>query len=237
MNTYASNTRMMTAAQAQPNIRAAFIRRTYAHLAGAILLFVGLEALLLNSPFAEAFMRMIAGAPHGWLIVLGAFVLTGWIARGMAHNASTVGMQYLGLGFYVVAEAIIFVPILFIARHYTSPEVLPNAAALTLALFLGLTIVAFTSGTDFSFLRGVIVLGGFLAMGLILCSIIFGFSLGLYFSGAMVGLASAAILYDTSKIIRYYRTDQHVGAALELFASVALLFWYILRIMMKLNRR
>ena len=33
------------------------------------------------------------------------------------------------------------------------------------------------------------------------------------------------------------RTDQHVGAALELFASVALLFWYVLRLLMSLNRR
>lgn len=236
-NAYASTARTMSVAQARPDARAAFIRKTYMHLAGAILLFAGLEAVLLNSPFAPAFVRLIAGAPYGWLMVLGAFVVTGWMARGMAHGATSPGMQYLGLGAYVVAQAIIFVPILYIATHYTSPEVIPTAAGLTLALFLGLTFVAFTSGQDFSFLRGILCMGGFIALGLIGCSILFGFSLGLYFSAAMVGLASASILYDTSNIIRYYRTNQHVGAALELFASVALLFWYILRILMKLNRR
>ena len=66
---------------------------------------------------------------------------------------------------------------------------------------------------------------------------LFGFGLGLLFSIAMVGLASAAILYDTSKILHHYSTDQHVAASLELFASVALLFWYVLRILMRLSRR
>jgi FtsH-binding integral membrane protein len=46
----------------------------------------------------------------------------------------------------------------------------------------------------------------------------------------MVAFAGAAILYDTSNILHRYRTDQHVAASLSLFASVALLFWYILSI-------
>jgi FtsH-binding integral membrane protein len=46
----------------------------------------------------------------------------------------------------------------------------------------------------------------------------------------MVAFAGGAILYDTSNILHRYNTNQHVAAALSLFASVALLFWYILRI-------
>jgi FtsH-binding integral membrane protein len=61
-------------------------------------------------------------------------------------------------------------------------------------------------------------------------SILIGFNLGLIFSGAMVVFAAGAILYQTSNVARYYRTDQYVAAALALFASVALLFWYVLRI-------
>ena len=65
---------------------------------------------------------------------------------------------------------------------------------------------------------------------------LFGLSLGLWFSFAMVGLAAAYIIYDTSNVLHNYRTDQHVGAALELFASVALMFYYILRIFMSERR-
>ena len=220
-------------ASAESGERTAFIRRTYLHLAGAVAGFVTLEAFLLQSPFAESFMRLIGTSRYGWMMVLGAFMLTGWMARGLAHSVDNVAAQYIGFGLYVIAEAIIFVPILYIAVFHCSKSVLPNAAIMTGLLFAGLTAVAFTTGRDFSFLRGIITMGGFIALGLIICSMVFGFSLGLIFSGLMVGLASAAILYDTSKIIRNYRTDQHVAAALELFASVALLFWYILRIFMR----
>ena len=49
-------------------------------------------------------------------------------------------------------------------------------------------------------------------MGLIVASLLFGFQLGVIFAVVMVGFASAAILYYTSQVLRYYRTDQHVAA-------------------------
>lgn len=231
------NIAILTVAQAQPDTRAAFIRRTYAHLAGAVAVFIGLEAILLRSALAPAMINFISANRYGWLMILGAFILVGWLGRSMASKARSVPMQYFGLGFYVVAEAIIFVPILYIATVYSSPSVLPNAAILTGLMFAGLTLVAFTTRTDFSFLKGALMIGGCVALGLIVCATIFGFNLGLVFSVAMVGLASAAILYDTSKIIHHYSPDQYVAASLELFASVALLFWYVLRIVMSLSRR
>ena len=232
MNQYAQQ---LSAAQSQPSERAAFIRRTYAHLAGAILAFVGLEAYLLGTPIAEMMNNFISGKQYGWIMILGAFILCGWLARGLASRGASQTMQYVGLTLYVIANAVIFVPMLYVAVSYSSPEVLPTAGILTLLLFIGLTAIVFTTKKDFSFLRGILMIGGMVALGLIVCGAIFGFNLGLVFSGAMVLLASGAILYDTSKVLHHYSTDQHVGAALELFASVALLFWYVLRIVM--NRR
>jgi len=227
----------LPAAQAQADTRAAFIRRTYLHLAGAVGTFVIIEMLLLRTALPELMLRFIQGSGYGWLMILGAFILAGWMARSLAASAASVQMQYLGLGLYVFAEAVIFVPILYLAAFYSSPEVLPNAALLTALLFAGLTAVAFTTRTDFSFLRGILTIGGFVGLGAIVGGVIFGFGLGLLFSVFMVGLASAAILYDTSKILHHYSPDQHVAASLALFASVALLFWYVLRIMMRLSRR
>ena len=60
--------------------------------------------------------------------------------------------------------------------------------------------------------------------------VLFGFQLGTWFSVAMVGLAGGAILYDTSNILRRFPQDRYVAAALQLFSSVALMFWYVLRI-------
>jgi uncharacterized protein len=135
------------------------------------------------------------------------------------------------------SEAIIFAPLLYIAAFFSDPSVLPTAAILTLLLFGGLTAIALTTKQDFTFLGGILKIGGFIVLGLILCSILFGFTLGLFFSVAMVVFASAAILYDTSKVMHHFSTDQYVAASLELFASVALLFWYVLRIVMALSSR
>ncbi len=224
-------------AQADADARAAFIRRTYLHLAGAIGAFVIIEMLLLRSALPRIMLTFIQSNAYGWLMILGAFILAGWLARGLAASTASVQVQYLGLGLYVFAEAVIFVPLLCIAVFYSSPEVLPNAAIVTALLFAGLTAVAFTTRTDFSFLRGILTIGGFVALGAIVGGVVFGFGLGLLFSVAMVGLAGAAILYDTSKILQSYPVDRHVAASLELFASVALMFWYVLRIFMRLSRR
>ena len=72
-------------------------------------------------------------------------------------------------------------------------------------------------------------------MGFIVCSLIFGFSLGLVFSSVMVLFAGGSVLYTTSNIIHHYNPNQHVAASLSLFASVALLFFYILSTLMRLG--
>ncbi len=225
------------ASQASPQDRQQFIQKTYLHLAGAIALFIGLEVILFTTPAANAIASLIFSLPFSWLAVLGGFMLLGWLARQMAARTGSIQTQYLGLGLYVFGEAIIFVPLLFIAVNYTSPEVLPSAAILTGLLFAGLTTVAFTTKTDFSFLGSILTIGGFIALGMIICSAIFGFKLGIFFSFIMIIFASAAILYDTSNVIHHFTTDQYVSASLELFASVALLFWYVLQILIQLTGR
>jgi FtsH-binding integral membrane protein len=233
MNQYAQN---LTVAQAEPSERAQFIRRTYAHLAGAILAFVALTAYMVNSPIADMMMNIMRSR-FGWLMILGGFMIVGRMATGLATSTASSSMQYLGLTLYVIIEAVIFTPILYIAAFYSTPEVLPTAGILTLGIFGGLTLIVFTTKKDFSFLRGILMIGSMVALGLIVCAVIFGFNLGLIFSFAMVLLASIAILYDTSRIMKHYNTDQHVAASLQLFASVALLFWYILQIVMSFSRR
>jgi FtsH-binding integral membrane protein len=234
---YAHSSLFDPVADAAASVRAAFIRRTYLHLAGAVALFVVIEAMLLQTPLAEAMMRIIAGNRYGWLMILGGFMVASWLARSLAANMRSLPAQYAGLAFYVLAQAVLFVPLLYIAVHFSSPDVLPTAAILTGVLFVALTGVVFVTRSDFSFLRTTLMVGGLVALGAIAAGAIFGFTLGLWFSVAMVGLASAAILYDTSNILHHYSADQHVPAALELFASVALLFWYILQLMMRMSSR
>ena len=224
------------AANARPEARAQFIRRTYAHLAFAVLGFLALEYVLLSLPGIGNLAELMTGG-FNWLIVLGLFMVVSFVADRMARSSVSREVQYAGLALYVVAQAVIFVPLLFVAVYLVNdPTLIPTAAVITGTLFAGLTAVAFFTRADFSFLRGILLIGGFVALGLIAASVIFGFTLGLIFSVAMVGFAAAAILYYTSNIIHYYRTDQYVAASVTLFASVALLFWYVLQILISLRR-
>jgi hypothetical protein len=228
---------MLTVAQSRPSERAKFIQQTYLHLAGAVGAFIAVEFILFQTGMAGVLFNLMAANRFTWLAFLGGFALLGWLSTQLATRADAPGTQYAGLGLYVVAEAVIFAPLLFLAAYYSDPSVIPTAGILTLLMFAGLTTVAFTTRKDFTFLGGALKIIGFVALGLILCSAIFGFSLGLLFSVLMVGFASAAILYSTSKIMHHYSSDQYVAAALELFAAVALLFWYVLRIVMALSSR
>ena len=224
-----------TAAQALPEARAQFIRRTYAHLAFAVLGLLALEYVLLSLPGIQNVVALMTNG-FNWLLVLGLFFVVSLIADRVARSETSLGVQYVGLALYTVAEAIIFLPLLFAAAYLVNdPTLIPTAAIITGLLFVGLSVVAFTTRTDFSFLRGILVIGGFVALGLIVASIAFGFTLGLVFSVVMVGFASVAILYYTSNIIHYYRTDQYVAASITLFSSVALLFWYVLQILISLR--
>ena len=210
--------------------RGEFYKKTYQHVAIAILAFMVLETLLLKLVPSEVIMWMLSGR-FIWLFIIGLFWLGTTMSNKLAFSPSRQ-KQYLGLGFYVVLEAIIFLPMIVIAAAYSGGEMITQAAVITLFMFSGLTAVVFFTKTDFSFLRTAIIVGGFVSLGAIVGGAIFGFNLGLWFSVGMVVLASASILYQTDQIKNQFGTEQYVGASLQLFASVMLLFWYVLRIFM-----
>ena len=222
----------VSVAEADASDRSLFIRRTYFHLAGALLAFGCLEAYLLHMPGVEGMVSTMIGGRAGWLVTLLAFMGASWIADRLARSEASQGLQYVGLGLYVVAEAVIFVPLLYIAMRYSSSDVIPMAGIMTGLLFAGLTSTAFITRKDFSFLSGILAIGSCVALGVIVCSMLFSFNLGLIFSAVMVAFAGGSILYTTSNIIHHYRTDQHVAASLALFSGVMLMLWYVVRILM-----
>lgn len=236
-----------TVADAAPSDRATFIRKTYTHLAAAIYTLVALEWLYftiipeqtLNTAMEWMLTHQLAMLGH-----FGAFLVVSWLANKWAHSETSIELQYAGLGLYVLAESLFLLPLLWLAQFYSlqfagsSVGVLPVAVGLTLVMFGGLSAIAWFSKADFSFLRTGLMIVGFGAFALICISFVIpSFHLGIWFSAGMIIFASLYILYDTSNIIHHYRPTQHVAASLALFASVVLLFWYILRLLIALSSR
>jgi len=124
-----------TVAQADVQTRATFIRKVYAHLAGAILVLVALEAALLNSPIAQPIAQKMLGGGMSWMVVLGAFMVVSWMATSFASSPKSKGMQYLGLGLYTVAWAFMFMPILLVAQQMTGDYSIPAKAGICTGAF------------------------------------------------------------------------------------------------------
>lgn len=221
---------ILTLQQVSAAERATFYKKTYGHLALAFLIFIGVEIVFLSSPaIINIGLSMTQG--YTWLLVLGGFMFVTNFAERWAAGTDNRQMQYAGFVLYIVAEAFIFVPLLYMAMFYASDDLLLlKAFTVTAGLFTALTAIVFFTGKDFSFLRTALVVGSIVALGIIVAGMLFGFDLGLVFMGAMVLLAAGSILYQTSNIVNKYHPSQHVVASLGLFASFMLLLWYVISI-------
>jgi FtsH-binding integral membrane protein len=237
MNSYTNPYTVGTVSELPEENRAQFIRKTYAHLAGAIALFVLLEAVFFSIGLHVTVMSLLGTGRYSWLIVLGLFMGVSWLAEKWANNGASQGMQYAGLALYTLAEAVIFLPLITMAMLMTGDfSLLIQAGMITFAMVLGISAVALTTRKDFSFLGGILKVGGVVALGMIALSFFLPITLGFWFSALMVVFASGCILYNTSNLIHHYQPGQHVAASLSLFASVALLFWYVLQMLMRFGR-
>ena len=210
--------------------RSVFITRTYTHVVGGILGFVLVELGLFESGLAGRIAQSMMG--FNWLLILGAFYVGGLAGQSTPPTpAPPLACSILPTPAFVVAEALIFVPLLYLADR-RAPGAIDSATLITLLGAAGLMFVAHRTRKDFSVLRAILLWGGVVAFLAIVGGAVFGFQLGTWFSVAMIGFAGAAVLYDTSNIILRYPEDRYVSAAMQLFSSIALMFWYVLRLVM-----
>ena len=214
--------------------RAAFFRRTYGLVAAAFGAFAVTLYALFVSGIAETFMRSIAGVGSwGMLGVMVLFWVGTTAAQSLAFNRASRTSQYAGLGLYVLLQAIIFVPLIYYTSYVTKGnpgEILIPACMATGALVIALTAVVFMTNMDFSFLKVAIVIGSICALGIVIVSLFAGWSLGAWFSIAMIVLMATVILYQTNEIKNTMETDQHVAAAFVLFSSFVTLLFYVIRL-------
>lgn len=212
--------------------KVAFIQQAYAHFLAALAAFALLELLSFELGLAAAVSEWTSAA--GWFGMLSAFLAVAWMASRVAHRVTGLRAQYFALALFVVVEALIFMPLLY-AANTKSPEILHDAILAAVLALTGLAAVVFISGKDFSFLKGMIYWTALMAVVTVAGGLI-GFHSATYLTVSVIGLAGAAILHDTSRILHRFSKDRYVAAGLELFASVGLLFWHVLRLFLSRDR-
>ena len=233
-------------ADAAPSERAAFYRRTYLTVAAAFALF---GALLWASfaipvggaPLAFHYAKMIVSmydVMGGWatLVVLGVFWLGITVAQSAVYARASRPVQLTGFLAYILLQVALFIPLIWmvIAKTEGAPaQILLPACAVTGALVLGLTVAAFVTQADFSFLRTVLVVGSFGALGIVVVAAVMGTGLGMWFSLAMIALMATAVLYQTWQVRTQYSTDMHLEAGFALFAAFVTLLFYVIRLFLQ----
>jgi len=217
---------------ASAETRVTFLYKVYQHLALAIGFFIAFEAILFALGVPDLILDFLTrNSSFAWLAILGAFMLVSTISSKAAYNFSNPTAQYAGLFGISAAYALMFAPLLAsVFNAENGSGTVMSAAIITLVGFSGLSLVAYSTRKDLSFLRPIVTWGVLVAVGAIFASVIFSFQLGQIFSVVMVALMGASILYNTQKIYKEYPEQAYVGAAVNLFASLMTMFWYVLRI-------
>ncbi|MBQ9874518.1 MAG: US12 family protein [Thermoguttaceae bacterium] len=219
--------------------RSTLVTKTYLNLSGAVFAFAVLEALIFMIVGPAPILELIStNVRVAGIVMLGICMGGPWLGTKLLGENPSRGRQYGLLCYYVAMYAIIMTPLLALALAALGLQVIVQAACITAALFVALSSVVFMTRANFSGMRSFLWFASVAALILIVASFIFpSLVLGIWFSGAMVVLAGAYILYDTSKLMREARVGDDVLCAVEIFASLMMLFYYVLRILMALNRR
>jgi len=201
--------------------RLVFIKKVYSLLAlsmltAAIGAYLGSGALLLLV------------APNMMLF----FILQIGLIFFASFAARKPGLNMIALFSFTTVSGLTLGPLLY----RVGPTIAAEAFALTAITFATLTLYVIFSKKDFSFMSGflmtgliVVVLGGLINI------FMQNTMMHMVMSGASVLLFSGFILYDTSNILRYYGTDEHVSATLALYLDVLNLFIAILSILGIMN--
>lgn len=209
-------------------IRAAFVRKVYGILCAQMLVTVVMCGLGMYVPPCQAVLVHFMKMPWG---TLGIFIPAMCVMCCLqAKKAEHPTNYYLLLAFTILMGT----GVAGICALYQAAGLgvlILEAAALTAAVFGGLSLYALWSGKDFSWMGGILFMG---LMGMMLFSVIgwlFGFSGGAAYSLFGVVLFSGFVLYDTSRILHIYGPDDALIAAVELYLDVINLFLYILELL------
>ena len=211
-----------TAARAGVEERMGFVRKVYALFFAASLFAIGGVALGVTTPAVLMF-----AASHPWIML---FMMLGgvFVAQAVRHVR---GLNLAALfGFTTLTGVMISPVIAYVLGR--NPDSLAAAGILTVGIFGGLTAYAFISKRDFSFMRGMLMIGLVVVVLSSLLNIFLAVSaFSFAISAAALLLFSGFVLYDTSNIIRRYPTNEYVAGALSLYLDAFNIFLALLNIL------
>ena len=226
---FSSTTQLPMVSETPVEARLNFIRKTYVLFLMGILTAVLAGAMCLQVPsINNAVVGMLRSSPLIlFLLIIGASI-------GAQAVSRIEGLNYVALFGFTGLMGLLFAPI--VATY--APDVVGQAAFLTVVIFASLTAYAFISRKDFSYLGGLLFIGMIsLILGGLANAFFFKSGVASYMMAwVTVLIFSGYVLYDTSQIILRYDERGYCSAALSLFLDFLNIFMALLRILSGGNR-
>lgn len=205
--------------------RISFVRQVYLWLMGGFLI-AGVGAVA--SPFIARDLVPLMGRFFGWGLIIAQFGALIW-ASAVSRRKPLNRVAY---GVFTFVSGVIIGIVSLITAQRSGLGVVMAAFGMTAADFLLLTVIAFVSKKDFSFLRSFVAIGiGVMFFGSLIGAIFHVETLSLLAAGVAVIACSAKILYDTSAMLRSGETDDPAGFALSLFVSLYNILLSLMRLL------
>lgn len=199
-----------------------FIRKTYFHIFLFALSFIGLEYLLLANKLADA----LAASMNG-VMVVSSLALISTTATFCAHNLSSKFLQYGALILFIILKTLIFIPVLYVAEHDFGGGAVKSFALASLLSYGSLLFIIFGRSHTLSYKKKALAVSCLGVLTLVLCSLLFGANIGVYFTVFIVFFESIVIMFNADSIIYNYGEDDYVAAAMQLLFSPMLFLWYV----------
>ena len=182
----------------------------------------------LSAPYVAMALVPVAGRFLGWVlfgIQFGTLMFASSVSRRKPLNKIAYGL------FTFVSGVIAGIVALIIAQGAGFTPVF-MAFGLTGVVFMTLTVTAFLSKKDFSFLRNFVIVGiAVMFFGSLAAAIFHLETFGLIISGVAVIACSAKLLWDTSAMLRTDDFSDPAGFALALFVSLYNIFIALMNIL------
>jgi modulator of FtsH protease len=205
--------------------RITFLRSVYLWLLGGF----GVAALgALTAPILLPSLVPVLGRAFPWVLFgvqFGTLLWASSVSRRRPLNRIAFAI------FTYVSGSIAGIVSLAVARQ-AGIGVVAGAFGMTAGTFLVLTVTAFVSKRDFSFLRSFVLVGiGIMFFGSLAAAIFHLSAFSLVISAVAVIACSAKILWDTSAMLRTDDLGDPAGFALSLFISLYNIFIALLNLL------
>ncbi len=205
--------------------RTAFVRSVYLWLVGGFAVaFVGtLATVPVLTVLMSAFGRF------AWLPLIIAFYGSFMWARAVSRRKP---MNRFAYALFTFVSGILAGIGILSATQASGPGIVLAAFAMTAADFLVLSLVAFVTKKDFSFLGNFVIVGLTVAVVAMIIGFFYHAEIfHLMISAIVVIACSAKLLWDTSRMLRENDFSDAAGFALSLFISLLNIFLHLLRLL------